>query len=229
MIGVLVAGCGFGWLGMKVRKARQQQAAVAAIDSFGGLVRYDYEFDSRRSPVDDAAIPGPAWLRALLGDDLFRSVYSVHLPGRSVTDAELECLKGFTSLKRLDLTAAQQDDTTQVSDAGLDCLSHLTQLEELYLTFTAFTDTALEHLKGLTKLRRLSLFGTKVTDTGLGHLTGLPNLVELWLSDTRVTDAGLQHLKGLPQLERLWLDNTQVSDAGVAKLQQALPKCEIRR
>ena len=45
---------------------------------------------------------------------------------------------------------------------------------------------------------------------------------------TNITDAGLEHLKGLTNLEELDLRWTKVTDAGVAKLQQALPNCEIR-
>ena len=51
----------------------------------------------------------------------------------------------------------------------------------------------------------------------------------LLLSSTQVTDAGLEHLKGLTALQWLLLSNTQVTDAGVARLQQALPNCEIHR
>ena len=64
---------------------------------------------------------------------------------------------------------------------------------------------------------------------GLEHLKGLTKLGYLNLWSTKVTDAGLVHLEGLTNLKGLNLRKTQVTDAGVEKLQQALPKCKIRR
>src|SRR5579863_4668922 len=45
LIGVTLAGCGFGWLGVKVREARRQAAIVASITKRGAAVLYDYDFD----------------------------------------------------------------------------------------------------------------------------------------------------------------------------------------
>jgi internalin A len=56
-----------------------------------------------------------------------------------------------------------------------------------------------------------------------------PFLRRLRLSDTPITDAGLIHLRECRKLEELRLTGTRVSDAGVRDLQQALPKCLIRR
>ena len=89
-------------------------------------------------------------------------------------------------------------------------------------------DTIVEHLTRLTHFRELSLVGPNVTDAGLEHLKGLTKLKELHVDATNITDAGLKHLKGLTNLETLRLFNTQVTDDGVKKLQQALPKCQIR-
>ncbi len=87
------------WLGWKVREARQQQTAVSAIQRLGGFVTYDYEFDSQGRDVPNAAPPGPAWLRSLLGDDFFRNAYGVILVDPTVKDADLEQLKPLAQLK----------------------------------------------------------------------------------------------------------------------------------
>ena len=51
----------------------------------------------------------------------------------------------------------------------------------------------------------------------------------LFLLETGITDAGLRRLERLSQLESLNLqDCPNVTDEGVARLQKALPKCEIR-
>ncbi|MGO8688343.1 MAG: hypothetical protein ACLQLG_01800 [Thermoguttaceae bacterium] len=165
---VMTLACvGMSWVAVKMKQARQQHAAVEAIRKLGGMVDYDYQ---KKDPFDEP--PGPAWLRKLLGDDLFASVTWVRLSDSDVSDAALEYLKGLARLEILDL------NRTNVSDAGL------------------------QHLKGLTQLRELCLGGTKVSDAGLENLMGLTQLQKLWLDSTNVTDAGAQDLqKALPNLE----------------------------
>jgi hypothetical protein len=59
------------------------------------------------------------------------------------------------------------------------------------------------------------------------HLQPLKRLAGLWLNNTSVGDAGLSHLQGLSSLQRLSVCDTKVSASGLAKLQKALPACEI--
>ena len=47
------------WLGWQARLARQQREAVAAIEEYGGFVRFDWEFVDGK-PVPGAAPSGPA-------------------------------------------------------------------------------------------------------------------------------------------------------------------------
>ena len=111
LVVVTLAGCGLGWLGIKVREARQQQGNVAALLKLGCTVRYDYEYDPQNANpghlVPNATPPGPAWLRRMLGDDFFQSVNGVYFPpleiGNPVTNADLERLRGFSKLKALGL------------------------------------------------------------------------------------------------------------------------------
>lgn|GEM_PF-5513419 len=112
-------------------------------------------------------------------------------------------------------------------DTDLWSLTNLDHLQTLTLSGDSFTDAGLVHLKGLISLKELALSSDKITDAGLVHLKGLTNLSELSLYGTQVTDAGLLHLKGLTGLRAIGLTNTKVTDAGVAKLQKALPTCEI--
>ena len=80
----------------------------------------------------------------------------------------------------------------------------------------------------MTELDDLDLTNNRITDAGLANLTGLIHLSSLRLGATKVTDAGLVHLKGLHALELLDL-NAAVTDAGVRGLEEALPKCKVRR
>lgn len=156
----------FSWLAVEMKKARRQRVVVAAIEKLGGGVRYDYVF----TPPWGFEMPGPVWLRKLVGSDFFANVEGVHFYEMSEMDIALPYLRELPQLWELQL------ENTQVTDAGLD------------------------HLKGLTQLRWLSLANSHVTDAGLRHLMGLTHLEQLHLSNTQVTDGGLQHLKGLTQL-----------------------------
>ena len=74
----------------------------------------------------------------------------------------------------------------------------------------------------------VSLYDTQITDADLEHLKGLPRLVNLQLDNTPITGPGLEHLKELTSLQMLCFNYTQITEDGAKKLQDALPKCEIR-
>ena len=101
------------WLAVTVNRARKQREAVAAIEAVGGLVTYEYQYDSSDTFSATAKPPGPEWLRELVGEEYFVSVTFVGLQNTQVTDACLEHLKGLTNLETLNLIG------TQVTDAGV--------------------------------------------------------------------------------------------------------------
>ena len=171
LIGIVVLSLPLGWLGWKIREARQQHADVAAIEKRDVEVEYDYEIAKRGFLAPRPPLPGPAWLRALLGDDFFRNVGGVYL-----ADAH----PAFT-------------------DADLKSLTRFTHLKELYLDHTRITDAGVEHPKGLSSLEVLDLGNTQVTDVGIAQLKELTRLNRLSLANTRVTAAGVANLqKALP-------------------------------
>jgi len=221
LIVVTLAGCGFAWLGIRVREAREQAAAVAAISGLGGIVIYDYQVDARGDPVHDAEPPGPEWLHVLLGEGFFTKVYSVYLRGDAVKDAGLEHLNALAQLEYLGL------GYTQVTDASLKQLNGMARLSWLDLAGTRVTDAGLVHLQGLSQLAVLYLERTGIGDAGLDHFKGLTQLQLLNLSHTKATDSGLEHLKGLVHLKELYLMGAPVTEEGVAELRKALPDCHI--
>jgi hypothetical protein len=233
---MVLASIGLSWFAVKMRKARRQREAVAAITKCGGMVRFDYGYrDSATQP------PGPAWLRSLLGDDFFTDAIAVwifsdddaealrglpelqelSMDSDAISDAALAYLSGIPRLRELSLVDAQ------ITDSGLANLGKTPLIQRLWLDNTALTDAGIEHLGGLTDLRYLSLINMQIGDGGLKQLEGLSRLETLRLSHTQVTDAGLLHLRGLTQLRMLDLLETKVSDQGVRELNTALPRCVI--
>ena len=163
MLVVMTLACvGLGWLAYERNEVRKRRQAIAAIQEFGGDVRFDVKKPFR-----------PKWLRPLLGDDSAGEVEAVgHWgAGGGITDAQLVHLRGLTELKFLDLRRHPQ-----LTGAGLVHLQNLTELEILELSDTQVSDAGLVHLKRLKKLEWLNLYGTRVTEQGASELQkALPN------------------------------------------------------
>jgi hypothetical protein len=151
------------------------------------------------------------------------TVIGVDLHGTRVTDKDLEIMRSFPKLQKLNLYA------TPVTDAGMRSLDQLTGLQVLYLNATEVGDTGLACLCKLPALRELGLHRTRVTDEGLRPLQGLPSLEHLTLHGPGITDVGLAHLKGCKRLTYLVVSETAVTEAGIADLKRALPKLQVIR
>jgi internalin A len=150
--------------------------------------------------------------------DATGQVVEVSLARTWATDADIEPLTAWKTLKRLDLSL------TYISDRGVERLKQLGQLESLNLYAAEFiTDAALAFLRGHRQLRSLNLRGTDVTDTSLAYIATLPSLTALDISFTQITDVGMEHLASLTHIEELNLGGNKISGVGLHVL-KLLPK-----
>ena len=156
MLLVVVVAIPCSWLSVELKAAREQNAAVEAIQKAGGWVECNEGYDPN-GLVPVALLDG--WQGFY-----FMNVTDVYFDEAKVGDSELEHLKGLPQLRFLALNG------TSVSDAGLKHLKGFTQLESLFLEGTNVSDAGLEHLKGLTQLKTLDLSRTKVSDEGVRML-----------------------------------------------------------
>ena len=155
---VLMCAIPGSWFAVRMQQAKKQREAVEAIERLLGSVWYDYQ-------DRDGELPGPTWLRDLLGDDFFARVVGVNLGSAQVTDTDLKHIITLSQLRRLDL------GSKPITDAGL------------------------EHLRGLSQLRVLILTGTRITDAGLKYLTKLAQLQEICVHSTQLTDQTINQLQ----------------------------------
>jgi len=163
---VTIASAGFGWLGVKVRAKQREREAVKAIQKFGGIVNYDFQYEWYEKPRPShlkPIPPGPAWLRSLLGDDAFANVSQVCFPSRS-KDEDLLHLEGLNRIRAL------RAGGSAITDVGCIRISALNQLEVLDLRGTSVTDAGIIHLKRLTKLEELSLLDAPVSEAAVKDL-----------------------------------------------------------
>jgi Leucine-rich repeat (LRR) protein len=250
LIAVAIVAIPCAWLGSRIERKRNQQQTVDMFREYGGGIRFDYQ-----QPSGAGTANGPAWLRSLLGENVFSEVIEVHFIGASdlvqgtggkVTDEVLKKIESLSEVKTLHLTMTPKITDagiasvsrlkklnylaiggTQVTNAGLANLKELPQLEHLFLGGNRISDSGLENLKGLSTLRELGLHEEAVTDEGLATVESLSSLEYLMLGGPRITDAGLEHLKGLKRLKKLSFNGTKVTNEGVAGLRRTLPNCTI--
>ena len=120
----LLIGGGVGWT---VRNAQRQRAAVTAIRSSGGFVRYDWDHRVSGIPRTQSMM-WPEWLESFLGVDYLHGVTWVSTGnGNGLTDAEL---LRVGDLPQLDFLVISGSRTT---DRGLANLGKLKKLKTLTL------------------------------------------------------------------------------------------------
>ena len=130
----------FSWLAVEIKWTREQKEAVEALMKMGGSVYYDYEIDVfSYQTIRGAHPPGPAWLRAVIGDDFLINPVYVGLP-QKVSDVDLKHLEGMKQLRILDLS------NTRITDTGLEHLKELTQLRWLDLGHTKVSNEGVKRL-----------------------------------------------------------------------------------
>jgi hypothetical protein len=212
------------YLGIETIRVTKQRKALAIVQKLGGQLFYDYQIDPQNDyrRIQGTISPrGPAWLRAIVGDDYFRTAIELDLIRVSAGDEELGKLSSLLPGIRL-----LRLDRAVVTDEGLRSLESFNQLEFLSLNNTGVTDAGLRSIAKCTNLRHLELRAAPVSDEGLGNLENLTRLESLTLDLTAVTDAGMVYIAKHTNLRNLQLTRTQVTDEGLKSL-SALQNLEM--
>jgi Leucine-rich repeat (LRR) protein len=189
-----LASGGFGWFAF-MQRPWQRQASTDALVKLHARILRDHQ-GSSSSPESGAG----NWIDQLVGSDPNASITAVFVTDPTLTDDDLECLRGLAHLPRLRTFGISSPNIT---DAGLTHLRSLNRIKKLGLGCPLITDVGLEHLQALPQLEELELGLPGLSDAGLVHLQSLPRLRELALNKTAITSAGLAQLAALPQLEKL--------------------------
>lgn len=194
---VLVVGMACGWLAMGRQKAAKQVEAIRAVEQAGGRVYLDYQWRHGK-PVRDAKPPQVAWLRRLVGGQMFDRAVAV------------------------DLRAVREPNEL------VPWLRFMPYVQDLEASGTSLTDTALERIVLLHEITHLRLDDTNVTDQAFNSLARLPKLRFLSLARTQVSDQGVSALARCRGLRNIDLSGTQCTRSAIDKLRRELPKCRVR-
>lgn len=146
----LVFGCLFGWLARNRNLASRQHKAVAAIESLGGQVLYDY--NARDESAEPQISP---MLNSLFGKDFFCNVVEVRWSYQpALKNDDLAYLKDLPHLKTLILSGGT------VTAEGLVHIHRLRSLEDLSLGIE-MTNDDLNYLRPTNSLKELYLMGPR--------------------------------------------------------------------
>ncbi len=187
------------WLAFTIHSVRTTRDAVAAIQSTGGTVLYEYHESGPRSWSTSGTPSGPGWARDLLGTEFFDRVVYIGL------------------------------FNTPNNDDWIEGFNRLNHVKTLLLSGPHVTDETLNKMDGSDSLLELHLTNSAVTDEGLRALSKFPKLRWLIANNTSITDEGMTHLSVLPDLQEVNVRNTNVSKEGADDLRALLPKVTVRQ
>jgi hypothetical protein len=207
------------WLGLYIRSARRQQAAVEAIRAQGG-VRYDYQDPSLGGDWRKGSNV-PAWLLDGLGEDYFHNVTSLLLQDSPLDIfAHLDAMPRLRFLQIVDTIDRTRAFHSQIypSEKDLRVLARLNSFERIQLqSFEGITDEGIEQLAQSRNLRIIFILNARLTDQSLTALTRLKRLEELGLTGD-FTDNGLASLQKHARLKSLFLGSPSITDAGLIQI-----------
>ena len=97
LLGLAVA-VPLGWLHAELKNAQQRRDAIKAIfKRHRATILYYYQIDKSGLPISNASPPGPAWLRAAVGDQILEGVHTAFVR----SDADVNCLGVFPEIRRI--------------------------------------------------------------------------------------------------------------------------------
>ena len=179
-----VACLSFAWLGLRLKKARDEERAFLSILKILDIVEYDVPTSGPARARAEMRFAAPEDLDAsetLRDDD-------------PIIDPELRgSLRNATRIRVRDGKLTN----TEIMHLGV-----FARLESLSINSREFSDSEVVHLQGLTNLVHLDLSSTQVTDAGLVQLKSMKQLRTLNVTGTRATEQGCQELHtSLPLVE----------------------------
>jgi Leucine-rich repeat (LRR) protein len=181
---VLVISVVLGYVSHRARKQEQlvRRLATEQRASFG----FRQDKNEYGSMIPESAIHGPKWLRRLVGDHAFATIYRVNT--FRVSEDDLRLLSDFPTIEYLTLDEG-------VRDEGMRYVGRLRNLKELEVRSPHITDKTLSYLSRLRKLEHLRLDFARISDEGLRHLANLKDLKELSFQSTQITSDGVAWLR----------------------------------
>jgi len=200
--------------GLFILPAWKQKEAVARINAYHPQVSFAifYDYHRRAKPVGyshwnlDAELPGPKWLRGLLGEDAFRKPVSLGIHyGGSKDLAFYESLNGIQSWESMSFGSF-------LDDAMMEKITGQNSLKELRVADTSLTNAGCAAIGKLVSIRELHINQNRISDQGLEKLGTLTRLEELFIGDCNIDGSGFEAFQKPLSLKRLDMERSALSD-----------------
>ena len=209
-------------------------AGIAALLALPRLQELDVRNCRGVGPATFERLPAKKSLRVLKigGEKIDDAVLAIvgrmdQLTGLSLDNCAISDL-GVAKLANLPLDNFTIYQCAKVTDAGVEVVARMDNLTQLTLRDVGVRGTVLRKLPKPERLVALNLSQSKISDAEIELLATLSHLETLVLIGTSITDASVEGLSKLTSLKSLDVTQSGLTSAGVAKLQAALPKCQIQ-
>lgn len=213
------------WLGSKVQRANKQRLAVEQIEQLGGNVVYSYELiDAYSWKRSNKPMPGPKWLRNLIGDDYFVRVAYVKQPRGH---GEASYLSSLPDIERIDL------QSTPITDDDLVHLRDMRNLKSLHCSDSQIKGPGLKHLSNCKDLRSLDLRHTQEEEVELTHLEALQKLKTSYSynfhvhGENEIADEAVEYLLRIEKLKQLETYRLAVDDTGGGEVARYIARLNL--
>jgi len=185
------------WIGKPLVRVLHQRYIVARIQSMGGDVDYEYDFENGSQSLGKKVV----WL--FFGNDTFAHVTDVYIHvDRPFNEGDLAQLTDWPKLRCLILRGRH------ITDDSMRWVAQLPRLEQIGLVSTSVTADGLAQLSAVDGLETLMFHGQTVTDDMLQSI-GTLRISSLGFMETQFTSAGFEQLARLSPVRRLAiLDST---------------------
>ncbi len=220
---ILVSAFAALWLRAKIDQARQERAVIQELGTTASIsVIYD---DERYGTYDPDAPPrrSYAWLRGLLGDELFNKPAVLSLPASQFNEETALLIGQLESLRALHLPG-----TTGVVDPdAFAFLSGMHALEELRCDQQGLTEAHFAVLQQFSRLKVLRIGHGEYSAAAIQNLAkNCPHLEEFVINGGTFGPQAQQGLANLSALRRLEMRYCSFADQDFSALEK-LPLEEV--
>jgi hypothetical protein len=235
----IVGLIGGAWYLWRRDAVEREERAIAQLPGVVLFRHERWEYGGPEGPVAESDLPGPAWLRRVVGERMFFVPNELWLELYDIKNEDLAVLKDLPTLRKVELSG------TPITDEALENLAPLTDVEDLQLSGTKISSRAivdldrfanlkvlelpefeegaydvddLQVLSKLTKLEELVMHFNPLGEQGLAYLADLKRLRVLGINGCDAPAGSFRHLARLENLDWLLAITPATNDEDAAHL-----------
>jgi len=180
-------------------EVRQTAGHAGRIAYVANLV-FEHQVDDAYNYDFQAQVPGPGFLRHIVGDKAFCNVVGVQIFDIRHPE-DIPILSSVDGLRYIQILGWEE---APLRDEHLACIKQFRDLRVLSLPNCS-----------------------TITELGIRNVVDNPNLTILDIRGIPVGDEAIDELVKLKRLERLYIEDTNITKEGIRRLRKEMPSCYI--